>query len=110
MTNTPLTSQQLSTDRTVAIVFMSLGALFEIIWFVPSLMSIMLAAHDSTPTRELGISIMILGPIVAVVALIVTTSVLLARKRRAKIAGIFTLVAPILAIVLGVVVSGVPVA
>jgi hypothetical protein len=44
---------------------------------------------------------MIIGPIVAVVALAVTTIVLLALKRRAMIAGIFTLVAPIAVVVLG---------
>ena len=101
MAKTPLTEQQLTTDRTLAIVFMSLGVLLEIIWFVPSLMTVMSAANGSTPAQQVGIALAILGPIVAVVALLVTTIVLLARKRRAMIAGIFTLVAPIVVVVLG---------
>lgn len=101
MTKTPLTEQQLTTDRTLAIVFMSLGVLLEIIWFLPSLMTVMSAANGSTPAQQVGIALAILGPIVAVVALLVTTIVLLARKRRAMIAGIFTLVAPIVVVVLG---------
>ena len=103
MASTPLTSQQLTTDRIVAIVFMSLGILLEVVWFVPSLMSVMAAAIASTATQQFGIALMIFGPIVAVIALVVTTSILLALKRRAMIAGIFTLVAPIAMVVLGVV-------
>ena len=101
MTPTPMTEQQLTTDRTLAIVFMSLGVLLEIIWFVPSLMTVMSAANGSTLAQQVGIPLVILGPIVAVVALLVTTIVLLARKRRAMIAGILTFVAPIVVIVLG---------
>jgi hypothetical protein len=101
MASAPLTSQQLTTDRIVAIVFMCLGVLLEIIWFVPSLMTIMAAASATTAPQQFGIALMIIGPIVAVVALAVTTIVLLALKRRAMIAGIFTLVAPIAVVVLG---------
>jgi len=97
-----MTEQQLTTDRTLAIVFMSLGVLLEVIWFVPSLMTVMSAANGSTPAQQVGIALMILGPIVAVVALLVTTIVLLARKRRAMIAGILTFVAPIAVVGLGI--------
>ena len=103
MPHTPLTSEQLKTDRILAIVFMSLGILLEVVWFVPSLMSIMAAATASTATQQFGIALMILGPIVAVIALVVTTSILLSLKRRAMIAGIFTLVAPIAVVVIGLV-------
>ena len=101
MAPTPMTEQQLTTDRTLAIVFMCLGVLLEVIWFVPSQFTAMGAANGSTPQQEVGITLMILGPIVAVVALLVTTIVLLARQRRAMIAGILTFVAPIAVVGLG---------
>jgi hypothetical protein len=102
MASTPLTSQQLNTDRLVAIVFMCLGILLECIWFVPSLMTVMVAANGISAVQQVGVFLIIFGPIVAVIALVVTTSILLAKKRRAMIAGIFTLVAPILVVGLGV--------
>ena len=101
MTTTSLTPKNLTTDRIVAIVFLVLGILFEIVWLVPSLMSIMISDSGTTPARETGIYLIILGPIVAVVAFAVATIVLLALKRRAMITGIFTLVAPLLMVVLG---------
>jgi hypothetical protein len=101
MTSTSSTSKKLTTDRIVAIVFMALGVVFEIIWFVPSLMSIMISDSGMTPGREIAIYLMIFGPIVAVVAFAVTTIVLLTLKRRAMITGIFTLVGPVLIVVLG---------
>jgi uncharacterized membrane protein len=101
MTTTNMTSTKLTTDRIVAIVFMALGIAFEIVWFVPSLMSIMITDSGTTPGREAGIYLMIFGPIVAVVAFAVTTIVLLALKRRAMITGIFTLVGPLLFVASG---------
>lgn len=101
MSHSILGGKQLTTDRIVAIVFLALGVLFEIVWLVPSLMSIMISDSGTTPTREIGIYLIILGPIAAVVAFAVTTIVLLALKRRAMITGIFTLVAPVLMVVLG---------
>lgn len=101
MSHSILGGKQLTTDRIVAIVFLALGVLFEIVWLVPSLMSIMISDSGTTPARETGIYLIILGPIVAVVAFAVATIVLLALKRRAMITGIFTLVAPLLMVVLG---------
>jgi len=101
MTTTSPSTKKLTTDRIVAIVFLALGIVFEIIWFVPSLMSIMISDSGMTPGREIAIYLMIFGPIVAVLAFAVTTIVLLALKRRAMITGIFTLVAPILFVVFG---------
>jgi hypothetical protein len=96
-----LSPQQLVTDRIVAIVFLCLGVIFEMIWLLPSLMSVMISDSGVTPGKELGIILIILGPIVTVIALAITTIILLALKRRAMIAGIFTLVAPILVVALG---------
>jgi hypothetical protein len=101
MTTTGMPSKQLTTDRIVAIVFIALGIAFEIVWFVPSLMSIMIGDRGVTAAREIGIYLMIYGPIVAVVAFAVATIVLLALKRRAMITGIFTLAGPILFVVAG---------
>ena len=94
-------SKQLTTDRIVAIVFVVLGIAFEIVWFVPSIMSIMIGDSGMTAAREIGIFLMIFGPIVSVVAFAVTTIVLLALKRRAMIMGIFTLVGPLLFVASG---------
>jgi hypothetical protein len=96
-----LSRQQLVTDRIVAIVFLCLGVIFEMIWLLPSLMSVMISDSGVTPIQELGIILIIVGPMVTVVALAITTIILLALKRRAMIAGIFTLVAPILMVALG---------
>ena len=101
MTTTSLSTKQLTTDRIVAIVFIALGIAFEIVWFVPSLMSIMIGDSGMTAAREIGIFLMIFGPIVSVVAFAVTTIVLLALKRRAMIMGIFTLVGPLLFVASG---------
>jgi hypothetical protein len=101
MTTTSMPSKQLTTDRIVAIVFVVLGIAFEIVWFVPSIMSIMIGDSGMTAAREIGIFLMIFGPIVSVVAFAVTTIVLLALKRRAMIMGIFTLVGPLLFVASG---------
>lgn len=101
MASTPLSPAQLTTDRIVAIVFMALGIVLELIWFVPSLMSVMISDSGLTPAREIGIYLMILGPILAVVAFTVTTIIMLVLKRRAMIMGILTLVAPIAMVGLG---------
>lgn len=101
MTTTPLTPQQLTTDRIVAIVFLCLGVILEAIWLVPSLMTVMSSANGLTAGGQLGIVLMILGPIAAVAAFAIATIVLLARQRRAMIAGICTFVAPILVVALG---------
>ena len=102
MTDSKLSPKPLTTDRIVAIVFVILGIAFEVVWFVPSLMSIMISDGGMTTGKEIGIPLMIFGPIVAVVALTITTIVLLALKRRAMIAGIATLVGPILVVAIGV--------
>jgi len=101
MTTMSMPSKQLTTDRIVAIVFVVLGIAFEIVWFVPSIMSIMIGDSGMTAAREIGIFLMIFGPIVSVVAFAVTTIVLLALKRRAMIMGIFTLVGPLLFVASG---------
>ena len=101
MTTTSMPSKQLTTDRIVAIVFVVLGIAFEIVWFVPSIMSIMITDSGITPGREAGIYLMIFGPIGAVVAFAIATIVLLARKRRAMSTGIFTLVGPLLFVASG---------
>ena len=101
MTDSTLSPKPLTTDRIVAIAFICLGVVFEVIWFVPSLMSVMISDGGMTLGKEIGIPLMIFGPILAVIALGVTTIVLLSLKRRAMIAGIATLVVPILVVVLG---------
>jgi hypothetical protein len=93
--------KQFDTDRIPAILLLSLGEVFEMIRLLPSLMSVMISDSGVTPGKELGIILIIVGPIVTVIALAITTIILLVLKRRAMIVGIFTLVAPILVVALG---------
>ena len=102
MAKTQLSGKKLVTDRVVAIVFLCLGVLFELVWFVPSLMSVMWSDAGVTPGLEIGIYTVIFGPILAVIAFTVTTIVFLVLNRRAMIFGILTLVAPIAVVALGV--------
>lgn len=82
-----------------------LGVLFEIVWLLPSLMSIMISDSGTNTMNEFGIGLIILGPIVAVLTFATTTVVFLALKRRAKIVGILTFVVPVLVVIMGAALS-----